>query len=198
MNIPDVVKVWNARCAQCGDCKVNAAIFLPSCPPGARFKFSSYYATGKMLIGRGLQEGELTLEDDDVLERLYTCTMCRACDENCGNLIKGHIVDIIEGLRQMAVSAGCHADISAANQGASVVVAGRGMAKRSGAGGAGVDHWHAACTNPCSKVSPLEYTEGHYGVLPSLFLWTCTSYRSLGKLGNAARPGKDGCANQGY
>jgi Fe-S oxidoreductase len=49
----------------------------------------------------------LTLDDEDVLERLFTCTACRACDENCGNLIKGHIVDVIESLRQMAVSAGC-------------------------------------------------------------------------------------------
>jgi Fe-S oxidoreductase len=60
-----------------------------------------------MMIGRGLKEGVLTLEDDDVIERLYTCSACRACDENCGNLPKGHIVDVIEGLRQMAVSAGC-------------------------------------------------------------------------------------------
>ena len=54
--------------------------------------------------------------------------------------------------------AGCRAAISAARQGASVVVAERGHAKRSGAGGAGVDHWHGACTNPCSKVSPEDYT----------------------------------------
>ena len=107
MDVPDVVKEWNIRRAQCGDCMVSAAIFLPSCPPGTRFKFSSYYATGRMLIGRGLQEGVLTLEDDDILERLYTCTVCRSCDENCGNLIGGHIVDVIESLRQMAVSAGC-------------------------------------------------------------------------------------------
>lgn len=107
MDVPDVVKEWSVRCAQCGDCRVSAAIFLPSCPPGARFKFNSYYATGRILIGRGLQEGALTLEDDDVLERLYTCTACRACDQNCGNLISGHIVDVIESLRQMAVSAGC-------------------------------------------------------------------------------------------
>jgi Fe-S oxidoreductase len=107
MDIPGVVKEWSIRCAQCGDCMTSAAIFLPSCPPGARFKFNSYYAVGRIIIGRGLDEGVLTLEDADVLERLFTCTACRACDENCGNLIKGHIVDIIEGLRQMAVSAGC-------------------------------------------------------------------------------------------
>ena len=54
--------------------------------------------------------------------------------------------------------AGCRAAISAARAGAVVAVAERGMAKRSGAGGAGVDHWHGACTNPCSKVTPEMYT----------------------------------------
>ena len=68
MDVPDVVREWSVRCAQCGDCRVAATVFLPSCPPGARFKFNSYYATGRMVIGRGLQEGALTLEDDDVLE----------------------------------------------------------------------------------------------------------------------------------
>ena len=107
MEIPDIVKEWSICCAQCGDCMTSAAIFLPSCPPGARFKFNSYYATGRIVIGRGLNEGILAIDDDDVLERLFTCTACGACDENCGNLIKGHVVDVIEGLRQMAVSAGC-------------------------------------------------------------------------------------------
>jgi succinate dehydrogenase/fumarate reductase flavoprotein subunit len=55
--------------------------------------------------------------------------------------------------------AGCHAAVSAARQGAKVVLAETGHAKRSGSGGAGVDHWHGACTNPCSKVTPLDYTQ---------------------------------------
>lgn len=55
--------------------------------------------------------------------------------------------------------AGCRAAISAAQKGATVVLAERGHAKRSGAGGAGVDHWHGACTNPCSKVTPEMYTK---------------------------------------
>jgi succinate dehydrogenase/fumarate reductase flavoprotein subunit len=54
--------------------------------------------------------------------------------------------------------AGCHAAISAAKKGAKVAVAEAGMTKRSGMGGSGVDHWHAACTNPCSKVTPEDYT----------------------------------------
>jgi succinate dehydrogenase/fumarate reductase flavoprotein subunit len=58
--------------------------------------------------------------------------------------------------------AGIRAAISAAAMGARVTLADVGHAKRSGAGGAGVDHWHGACTNPCSKVTPEEYTRGCY------------------------------------
>jgi succinate dehydrogenase/fumarate reductase flavoprotein subunit len=54
--------------------------------------------------------------------------------------------------------AGCRAAISAARKGVKVALAERGHAKRSGAGGAGVDHWHGACTNPCSRVTPEMYT----------------------------------------
>jgi len=107
MDVPDIVRRWSARCSQCGECKAFERLFLPSCPPGHKFRFTSYFPIGRMMIGRGLQEGVLTIEDDDVLERLYTCTACKACDVNCGNLLGGHIVDVIEGMRQMAVSAGC-------------------------------------------------------------------------------------------
>ena len=107
MDVLDVVSEWSTRCSQCGICRSFYGLFLPSCPPGHRFTFKSYYPTGKLMIGRGLKEGVLTLEDDDLLERIYMCTVCRACDENCGNLPKGHIAEVIEGLRQMAVSAGC-------------------------------------------------------------------------------------------
>jgi succinate dehydrogenase/fumarate reductase flavoprotein subunit len=58
--------------------------------------------------------------------------------------------------------AGMRAAISAAQKGVKVTVAERGHAKRSGSGGAGVDHWHGAVTNPCSKVTPLMYTEACY------------------------------------
>ena len=55
--------------------------------------------------------------------------------------------------------AGCHAAINAAKRRAKVVVVDKGPVIRSGSGGAGVDHWHAACTNPCSKVTPEEMME---------------------------------------
>jgi len=55
--------------------------------------------------------------------------------------------------------AGCHAAINARRRGVKVLVAEKTATKWSGNGGAGVDHWLAACTNPCSQVTPEEYTE---------------------------------------
>lgn len=55
--------------------------------------------------------------------------------------------------------AGCHAAINARRQGVEVMVVEKGATKWSGSGGAGVDHWIAACTNPCSGVTPEEYTD---------------------------------------
>jgi succinate dehydrogenase/fumarate reductase flavoprotein subunit len=58
--------------------------------------------------------------------------------------------------------AGMQAAINAAKRGVKVAVAERGHAKRSGSGGAGVDHWHGAVTNPCSRVTPEMYTKACY------------------------------------
>ncbi len=54
------------------------------------------------------------------------------------------------------------AAINAARTGVKVTVLERAHAKRSGSGGAGVDHWHGAVTNPCSKVTPEMYTGACY------------------------------------
>lgn len=55
--------------------------------------------------------------------------------------------------------AGSHAAINAAKRGAKVAVVDKAMVIRSGAGGAGVDHWHGALKNPCSRISPDELME---------------------------------------
>ncbi len=54
---------------------------------------------------------------------------------------------------------GCHAAINAAKKGVKVAVVDKGAVIRSGSGGAGIDHWHDACTNPCCKVTPEEMVE---------------------------------------
>lgn len=50
--------------------------------------------------------------------------------------------------------AGCFAAIHSAKKGASVIVVEKGATIRSGAAGAGIDHWMFAATNPASKVTP--------------------------------------------
>jgi len=55
--------------------------------------------------------------------------------------------------------AGCHAAINARRKGVKVAVLEKEATKWSGNGGAGVDHWLSACTNPCSQVSPEEFTK---------------------------------------
>jgi succinate dehydrogenase/fumarate reductase flavoprotein subunit len=63
--------------------------------------------------------------------------------------------------------AGCWAAIAAAKKGVKVTLVEKGATIRSGAAGSGVDHWEAAATNPCSKVTPEELTlamvEDHNG-----------------------------------
>ncbi|MFW9970929.1 MAG: FAD-dependent oxidoreductase [Candidatus Odinarchaeota archaeon] len=54
--------------------------------------------------------------------------------------------------------AGCWAAIAVARKGGKVVLVEKGATIRSGAAGSGCDHWEAATTNPCSRVSPEELT----------------------------------------
>ncbi len=54
--------------------------------------------------------------------------------------------------------AGSHAAITLARQGFKTVIVEKGATKKAGSGGVGVDHWHYACTNPASKVTPEEMT----------------------------------------
>jgi succinate dehydrogenase/fumarate reductase flavoprotein subunit len=70
--------------------------------------------------------------------------------------------------------AGCHAAINAARRGARVAVLDKGAVVRSGSGGAGCDHWHAACLNPCSRVTPEDLVE----------VVAKTPYRATSEYGN--------------
>ena len=66
--------------------------------------------------------------------------------------------------------AGCWAAIGAARKGAKVVLVEKSVTKTSGAGGSGVDHWHAAVTNPACKISPEEFTAA---VIENYQGWRC-------------------------
>lgn len=87
-------------------------------------------------------------------------------------------------------TAGCHAAIAARRRGAKAIVIDKANIITSGCGGAGVDHWHNACTNPVSRVSPEEMVDAfqdcrkgiatsEYGSRASHYITTRESWPAL-------------------
>jgi Fe-S oxidoreductase len=59
-----------------------------------------------MLIGRYVSDGVLGLDDDDILQRIYSCTGCRSCEQQCGVYHHDHIFEVVQALRTEAVTQG--------------------------------------------------------------------------------------------
>ena len=83
--------------------------------------------------------------------------------------------------------AGCHAAINARRQGVRVAVVEKGATKWSGNGGAGVDHWISACTNPCSQNYAGRTHRARNAQQRRLRLRTSPLCVCAGKLGRAPR-----------
>jgi Fe-S oxidoreductase len=79
---------------------------MPACPAGEKYQLESYFASGKMLIARGIVNGILDLDDDDIRDRLYACTGCLSCEQQCGVYHHQHIFEIVRELRTEAVTQG--------------------------------------------------------------------------------------------
>lgn len=81
--------------------------------------------------------------------------------------------------------AGCWAAINAAKKGLKVAIIEKGAMIRSGAGGAGCDHWQWASDNPCSKISPEELAQalidnhGGYRNGISTYIQCASAYETL-------------------
>ena len=103
----DQVKEWLYGCTRCGTCKDVLNISAPACPAGERYQLESYYPSGKMLIARGVSDGILDLTDDDILERIYACTGCLSCEQQCAVYHHQHIFETIQAVRTEAVTQGC-------------------------------------------------------------------------------------------
>ena len=102
----DEIREWVNRCVRCGTCKYIFGLYEPSCPAGQKFRFESFYASGKMWIARGLLDGDLAFDDPGVREKLYTCTLCGSCSTQCTLPQGEHTVEIFEALRAQAVAEG--------------------------------------------------------------------------------------------
>jgi Fe-S oxidoreductase len=77
------------RCARCSICKwpplaqMKSWRFSENCPSIARYNFHSYSGGGRMALGLALAEGKLDDVTDELLNIVYRCTACGACDSSC-------------------------------------------------------------------------------------------------------------------
>ncbi len=70
-----------AACVQCGFC-------LSSCPTYEATHLEEHGPRGRILAMRLVEEGELTIDDPDVVDSLETCVQCRACETVCPSLVE--------------------------------------------------------------------------------------------------------------
>jgi Fe-S oxidoreductase len=98
-------------CNCCGQCrfilgpKMKGWEYAEICPIHLRFKYDAYSGQGLINIAQELLEGELKY-DNDLIEHIYTCTTCGACDINCKSVRDMEVLDTILALREKCVEDG--------------------------------------------------------------------------------------------
>jgi Fe-S oxidoreductase len=100
------VKEWLWGCTHCGTCKDVLNIFVPACPSGERYQVESYFPSGRMFIARGVSQVQLSLSDEEIRDRIYACTGCLSCEQQCGVYHHQHIFEVVQALRTEAVTQG--------------------------------------------------------------------------------------------
>jgi Fe-S oxidoreductase len=75
------------------------------CPAYRRYRFDAYSGQGLINIAQEILEGTLKYEDD-VIEHIYACTTCGACDINCKSVRDMEVLDTILALRAKCVEDG--------------------------------------------------------------------------------------------
>ncbi|MHA1132061.1 MAG: (Fe-S)-binding protein [Candidatus Helarchaeota archaeon] len=56
---------------------------VPICPSGSYYGFESYFADGRIEIIRGLIEGDVPTDAEDLLQIIYACQVCGGCYVQC-------------------------------------------------------------------------------------------------------------------
>jgi Fe-S oxidoreductase len=98
-------------CCRCSICKFVPLEKLKEiqhsyvCPSIARYNFHTYAGGGRMGIGIAMLEKELEY-DDKLLEVIYNCQMCGACDISCKYAMDMEVLDPINEIRIKCVEEG--------------------------------------------------------------------------------------------
>lgn len=116
--ISDFLSVAVMSCIRCRSCIwSDLPDFLPICPSYERYGFYAYSASGKISLVKALVFNSINY-DESLADVFYKCTLCGACQENCGifgkklvgeeYLEKGwlNITDVIQFIREQLVERG--------------------------------------------------------------------------------------------
>lgn len=64
------------RCMKCGNC-------MAVCPVYITGKSEAGVARGKIALAESILSGEIGLDDEDVVQRLFNCLVCKSCMRSC-------------------------------------------------------------------------------------------------------------------
>jgi len=95
-------------CNHCGQCKwllgpkTKGWDFAEICPIHMKFNFDAYSGQGLLNIAQELLDGQLKYEAG-LIDLIYSCTTCGACDINCKSIRDMEVLDTILALRAKCV-----------------------------------------------------------------------------------------------
>jgi Fe-S oxidoreductase len=98
-------------CPRCSNCKwvdhiyVKSHEFAKICPINARYVFNAYSAHGMLDIALAIMNGQLDYTSK-LLDIIYKCTLCGACDMRCKRNLDIEVLLVLEGLRLRCVEDG--------------------------------------------------------------------------------------------
>ncbi len=91
-------------CSRCSNCKfiplnfIKSKEFVSSCPSISRYNFHGYSGSGRVIAANSIRTGRSDLTEE-LLDMIYKCQMCGACDINCH--IIGPVVEPLEIIREL-------------------------------------------------------------------------------------------------
>lgn len=100
-----------ATCVRCSNCKwvdqiyTQSALFSQICPINSKYGFDAYSGGGMLTIARELLDKKLEF-NRRLLDIIYKCTLCGACDVRCKRNLDIEVLLTIEALRKEAVETG--------------------------------------------------------------------------------------------
>src|SRR5512137_841918 len=96
------------RCSACKFIPLERAIgydHVTVCPSIARYNFHTYSGGGRMVFQVAFMEGRVPCSDK-LLEVVYNCQMCGACDVSCKYAMDMEVIDPINEFRIKCVEDG--------------------------------------------------------------------------------------------